>query len=237
MRAKVLLFLFLPVLCVAQTYTFSTLVNFPAKSKKGPIAPESLIIDSSGNLYGISSAGGTSNLGTVFKVTPGGVLSTLHSFIGTDGSFSGVTGLDPSPMNANLVRDSHGNLFGTTPAGGSTASGCFSSGCGTIFKMVPSGSSYTLSTLFSGTEALYPTGVTLDASGNIWGVSAYGGCSGCGEVGTIFEITPSNVFTDVHDFCQFDGEDGCHPTGSPIIDSAGNVDGVTWLGGFFHDPT
>ncbi len=239
MKAKVLLFLFFPVLCFAQTYTFSTLVNFPATSKKGPIAPESLTIDSSGNLYGISSAGGTSNLGTVFKVTPKGVLTTLHSFIGTDGSFVGVSGLDPSPINAGLVRDSHGNLFGTTPTGGATDPTCPSSGCGTVFKMIPtSNGTYTLTTLFSGAAAQYPTGVALDSLGDIWGLAAYGGCgSGCGVLGNLFEINTTNTFIDIHDFCQFDGEDGCHPTGSPIVDKSGNIEGVSWLGGFFHDAT
>jgi uncharacterized repeat protein (TIGR03803 family) len=81
MKAKLMLFLLsVPALCFAQTYTYSTLVSFPATSKQGPIGPQSLIIDSSGNLYGMSSTGGAFTLGTVFKVTPKGVLSVLHSF-------------------------------------------------------------------------------------------------------------------------------------------------------------
>ncbi|HSS99850.1 MAG TPA: choice-of-anchor tandem repeat GloVer-containing protein, partial [Terriglobales bacterium] len=129
-RSLFLAFLLLPLAAGAQTYTFSTLVNFPPTSKHGPQEPTApLIIDSAGNLYGTSWHGGTHDSccggdGTVFKVTPGGVLTVLHNF-------NAAAGEGAFPF-ANVVRDSAGNLYGTTMSGGTT-------GQGTLFKLSPSG--------------------------------------------------------------------------------------------------
>ena len=65
---------------VSQTYTYSTLVNAPNPAKKGPAYLSAPTIDSAGNLYSVSGEGGTFNQGTVFKVTPKGVMSVLYSF-------------------------------------------------------------------------------------------------------------------------------------------------------------
>jgi uncharacterized repeat protein (TIGR03803 family) len=241
MKTRFVLFImFLPVLGLAQTYTLSTLASFPPTVRKGPISPHNLIIDSSGNLYGSSTGGGKVNLGTVYEITPAGVVTVLHSFGGTDGSFSGPA-LDPSPVNASLSRDSKGNIYGTTPFGGTLDPTCPTEGCGTVFKMARSQSgTYTLSTLYSGSDGQYPTGVVLDPAGNLFGLSAFGGAANCGLAcppgGSLFEITTAGTFIDLHDFCDLDGEDGCNPTGTPTIDSAGNLYGITFLGGFFHDP-
>jgi uncharacterized repeat protein (TIGR03803 family) len=224
MKAKLLLvFLFLPMFAVSQTYTFSTLVSFPAVSKNGPSSPSTLIIDSAGNLYGVSNKGGAHGLGTVFKVTPAGLLSTLYSF----GSVSN-DGLAPF---GTLARDSAGNLYGTASTGGTLDPACLTTGCGTVFKLTAgTNGTFTFSVLFSGPQEDSPQGVTLDSARNVYGISAFGGTNN----GSIFEITTGGVFTDLYDFCEFDGEDGCHPAGNPIFDKTGTLYGVTSAGGFFH---
>lgn len=239
MRPK--LFFCLLLICPylsGQTYTYSTLLNFPATSKKGPIAPQNLIIDSSGNLYGLSSNGGASHFGTVFKVSSKGVLTVLHSFSGTDG--------DPNSgsvfpfVYANLTRDSKGNIYGATPLGGSTDPNCPSAGCGTVFKMTfNTNGTYTFSNLYSGASGQYPQGITLDSAGNIYGVSADGGLEEftgcCFQRGAIFEITPSGTFTNWYDFDLSNGFDGATPIGNLILGKDGNFYGNTNGGGFVYD--
>lgn len=81
-----------------------------------------LTVDKKGNLYGVTGAGGTSDLGTVFRVTPGGIEKTLHSFAddGNDGYYP----------NAGLALDSTGKVYGTTSNGGSA-------NAGTVFTITP----------------------------------------------------------------------------------------------------
>src|ERR1019366_311443 len=82
-----------------------------------------LVQGSDGNLYGEAFVGGANNVGSVFKITTSGTLTTLHSFNGTDGR-------EPSGW---LVQGSDGNFYGTTSMGGALGLG------GTIFKITPSG--------------------------------------------------------------------------------------------------
>lgn len=117
----------------APAQTFTTLVNFNGTNGAFP-QPEGLLQGIDGNLYGTTDGGGANNSGTVFKMTPNGVLTTLHSLITTDGA---------SPAAA-LVQAANGNLFGTTQNGGA-------SGSGTVFKMTPSGVVTTLHS-FDGTD-------------------------------------------------------------------------------------
>jgi uncharacterized repeat protein (TIGR03803 family) len=125
MKTKwLLMLLILPAWAGAQTYTQSTLVNFPSITN-GPVLPTGgLIIDAAGHLYG-SAQGGKNNLGAIFEVKPDGVLSLLHSFSGSDGSYPEVS----------LIRDKAGNLYGTTSQGGADTT-C---SCGTVFKLTPKG--------------------------------------------------------------------------------------------------
>ncbi len=139
-----------------------------------------LVMDSSGNLYGTTeSGGGSSNHGTVFKLTPGTggtyTETILNSFAG------GTDGVNPY---AGVVMDSSGNLYGTTEYGGSSNSG-------TVFKLTPgTGGTYTETILHSfagGTnDGSYPfAGLVMDSSGNLYGTTQTGSSGGNG---TVFEI-------------------------------------------------
>jgi uncharacterized repeat protein (TIGR03803 family) len=208
MKTKLaLLLLLLPVLGFAQTYTFSTLVSFPASSKKSASAPFAPIIDGSGNLYGISYYGGTFDGGTVFKVTPSGKLSVLHSFP-----------YRTFPQGTP-VRDSAGNLYGVTELGGAYDFGF-------IFKLSPSGK---LTVLYN-----FPSGAILgvnsllrDSAGNLYGYN-----ESIAENGSLFKLTPSGEYSTLYSFCSLsDCADGSFPVGSPIMKADGNLYGVTQNGG------
>jgi len=105
--------------------TVKTLHAFKGPNKDGALAGGDLVRDGAGNLYAITLEGGAKNMGTVFKLAPGGTLTLLHSFgtITNDGGF---------PLSA-LVANPTGRLFGTTYAGGSSTN-C-SGGCGTVFSI------------------------------------------------------------------------------------------------------
>ncbi|MGA2370919.1 MAG: choice-of-anchor tandem repeat GloVer-containing protein [Candidatus Korobacteraceae bacterium] len=140
-----------------------------------------LIFDRSGNLDGTTSSRGPGGDGTVFELTPGGAgwtLSVLYSFVGSGGN--GPCG----PGSAtNLVMDTSGNLYGTTESAGAY-------GNGNVFKLTPSNGSWVYTSIhdFSGHDGMYPTSnLILDATGNIYGTTIYGGAYGAG---VIWEITP-----------------------------------------------
>jgi uncharacterized repeat protein (TIGR03803 family) len=174
-------------------WTEKILYSFPQSryDAAGPFA--SLIFDAAGNLYGTTSSGGQyfSN-GTVFELSPnaGGTWTEtiLHSF-GYDSS----DGVGPY---GNLIMDSTGSLYGTTSQGGKYGCLCSFIG-GTVFKLTPgSGGTWTeriLHNFGNGDDAAYPlAGLVMDASGNLYGTSRFGG-GGSGGVGTgpgaVFEIS------------------------------------------------
>jgi uncharacterized repeat protein (TIGR03803 family) len=131
-----------------------------------------LLRDSSGILYGVSAGGGDSGYGAVFRLEPDGSETILHSFTYTDGAYP----------EAGLIRDSRGNLYGTTTSGGS--------GCGTVFKLSPDGQETTLHTFFPNfnIDGCRPLGELLRTkNGNLYGTTYSGGV---GDLGTVFVITP-----------------------------------------------
>jgi uncharacterized repeat protein (TIGR03803 family) len=211
-----LLPVFLPLLAGAQTYRESTLVSFPSITN-GPVLPAGgLIIDAAGDLYG-SAQGGVNNLGAIFKVTPRGVVSVLHSFSGTDGSYPAV----------NLIRDRAGNLYGATSQGGAGA-GC---PCGTVFKLTPEGD---LTVLYSFTGGYaYASALTLDAAGSLYGFEFATNANG-----SVFKVMPDGSFSVVYSFCALSNcADGASPVGSLIENKAGNFYGTTNRGGQFNQGT
>lgn len=142
-----------------------------------PIA--GLAMDKGGNLYGTTSAGGTFNAGTVFKVSPTGKHAVLYNF------GQGVN--DGSTPVAGVTLDPKGNLYGATSVGGAA-------GYGTLFELTPSGTQWkevTLHQFEMQSDGGTPyAGLIFDLAGNLYGAATQGG-DGSGGGGTVFELTPS----------------------------------------------
>ena len=200
-------------------------VLYSFKGKFDGEYPQSVLVrDTRGNLYGTTEYGGASGYGVVFKLTATGKFSVLHNFTSSpDGAL---------PL-AGLVTDLHGNLYGTTIEGGTT--GCLF-GCGTIFKLTPSGKE-TVLYRFTGTpDGSNPyASVAFDAQGNLYGTTAGGGAN---DQGTVFELTPSGNETALYSFCaQTNCTDGAFPQAGVSLDAQGNLYGTTILGGTKNDGT
>jgi uncharacterized repeat protein (TIGR03803 family) len=159
------------VFMVDSTGTETVLYNFTGGDDGAYPIYGYLARDSAGNLYGTTWNGGASYAGTVFKVTPAGKETVLYSFGGgTDGGY---------PM-AGLVRDSKGNLYGTTGSGGA-------SGNGTVFKVGKNGQETVLHS-FDYSDGAFPySGLLRDGKGTLYGTAYYGGTHG---YGVVFEVTP-----------------------------------------------
>jgi uncharacterized repeat protein (TIGR03803 family) len=143
-----------------------------------------------GNFYGTTAYGGNLSVnadygfGTVFKMTPAGVLTTLVSLSGANGSYCA----------SGLVQGSDGNFYGTTAGGG--ASGSLMGG-GTVFKITPTGVLTTLIS-FNGANGISPQAPLVQGSdGNFYGTTEYGGVGGCG---TVFQISPAGALTTLVSF-------------------------------------
>ena len=151
--------------------------------------PQGVLLDRAGNLYGTTAAGGAQNAGTVFRLNPTGQLTTLYTFTGS---------ADGGQPHAGLIRDSAGNFYGTTLAGGIVNSNCFQ-GCGVAFQLSPAGSTWKETVLhsFNGTDGQNPQApLTLDAKGTtLYGTTSGGGDYSCTTInggtscGVVFKIT------------------------------------------------
>jgi uncharacterized repeat protein (TIGR03803 family) len=140
-----------------------------------------LIQGTDGNFYGTTESGGKNSSGTVFKITPAGTETVLHSFGGT--AFTGTF------LDAPLIQATDGKLYGTTVRGGNTT--CFN-GCGTIFRISTAGTLVLLHK-FTGTDGAAPTGGLVQfTDGSFYGMTSAGGNqhTGCnsGGCGTIFHL-------------------------------------------------
>ncbi|HEY6292565.1 MAG TPA: choice-of-anchor tandem repeat GloVer-containing protein [Terriglobia bacterium] len=199
---------------------FTTLYKFsPADGyDASPLA--GLVQASDGNFYGTTQEGGPgagcgSGCGTVFRITPRGVLTTLHSFTGI-----GEEGRGPDPT---LIQAADGNLYGTT-GGGGNGQGCFHGGCGTVFKITLQGAFTTLADL-SITDGSGPFGLIQGTDGNFYGAAVDGGSGEC-NCGSVFEVTPGGVLTPLHSFNISSG--GYLPFSSPIQATNGTFYGTTF---------
>src|SRR5579864_3085558 len=207
----------------AQAPTFTVLHSFTGPSTDGAIPTAALVKDAADNLYGTTAFGGLSNCsvfgdvgcGTIFKLDPSGNETVLHRFFGADGAFPA----------ASLVRDAAGNLYGTTVNGGG-AGFCRNFGCGTVFKLDPSGALTVLHAFVGSSDGGNPTaGLIMDAAGNLYGTTGFGGDFGPGAV---FKLDPSGNETTLH---SFSGPDGREPSAPLIMDAAGNLYSTTFRGG------
>ncbi|MGA2373075.1 MAG: choice-of-anchor tandem repeat GloVer-containing protein [Candidatus Korobacteraceae bacterium] len=158
-------------------WAFNSLFQFSCDDD-GCATSAGLLFDQAGNLYGATTHGGSGDGGTVFQLSPSGGSWNFNLLF----SLTGSGGFD-GPESA-LIMDTAGNLYGTTIADGSH-------GNGNVFKLTPSNGGYTYTSLhdFSGgSDGATPSGgLAMDASGNLYGTTVYGGSTGHGVV---FEITP-----------------------------------------------
>lgn len=186
--------------------------------------PTGLVQSTDGSFYGTTANGGSSDnctngCGTVFKITPLGKLTTLHSFDGADGS---------GPYSG-LVQGTDGNFYGTTAYGGASNNCTF--GCGTVFKITAQGALTTLHN-FEGTDGSGPNaGLVQGTDGNFYGTTYSGGTYGSG---TIFKTTTKGAFTTLH---SFDGTDGAGVYSGLIQGTDGSFYGATEIGGLYTDGT
>jgi len=231
-------------------WKLTTLVPFTG-NEEGGVPYAGMVFDAAGNLYGTALNGGNSidcparnenGCGVVFELSPsiggGWRERVIHSFKGPDGALP----------YGGVVLDSSGNLYGTTYEGGAgSCSPVGGSGCGVVFKL-SAGHNWHEAVIHSftgGADGAAPIGgLTLDASGNVYGTTEIGGdttYSGCSPngCGVVFELIPySGPRWDevaLHDFTQ--SPDGAVPVGSLIFDSSGNLYGTTAAAGAFGSGT
>ncbi len=191
---------------------FTTLVSFNGTDGNEPIG--ALVQHRDGNFYGTTALGGASRLGTIFRLTPSGQLTTLYSFCSQSNC---VDGADP---NGGLVLGPDGNFYGTTSGGGTYGEGAF-------FKMTMGHTPGAMTTLYSFQGCHVACGIgwlVLGSDGNFYGTTYYGGSY---NDGMLFKITPSGVLTTLH---NFDGSDGSGPDAPLVQASDGNFYGTTQYG-------
>ncbi|HUY12003.1 MAG TPA: choice-of-anchor tandem repeat GloVer-containing protein [Terriglobia bacterium] len=209
--------------------TLTTLYSFCSQSgcTDGAFPYARLVQATDGNFYGTTFGGGANSscspngCGTIFKITPSGTLTTLHSFDSTDGAFP----------YAGLVQATDGNFYGSAEGGANGA--CSPFGCGTVFKITPSGMLTTLHS-FDGTDGASPNALVQAADGNFYSTTASGGANNScsGGCGTIFKITPSGTLTTLYSFCSQSGcTDGDVPFAGLVQATDGNLYGTTEDGG------
>ncbi len=176
-----------------------------------------LVLASDGNFYGTTQRGGTDNLGTVFQLTPGGTLTTIHSF----------TKSEPGSPAGELVEGTDGLLYGT---GGSNF--------GVIFSITKNGATLRKLHAFclqtGCADGRGPLGIVQASDGNFYGTTRFGGdtsSSGtiCGGCGVLYRVSASGAFKVMHAFTGL--PDGAFPIGPLVQGTGGALYGTTTEGG------
>jgi hypothetical protein len=206
------------------TYSEKVLYSFTGGSD-GAVPLGGVIMDGSGNLYGTTEEGGTNGWGAVFELvnSSGNYSETVL--------WSSTRSGGESPYRAGVIMDTSGNLYGTTGGGGN--------GYGTVFELVNSSGNYTENVLYSftnsgGDGANPEAGLIMDALGNLYSTTFYGGTSGNG---TVFELfNSSGTYNET--LYSFNGPpccggDGANPGAGLIMDASGNLYGTTLYGGTY----
>src|SRR5713101_18092 len=162
-----------------------------------------------GDMYGASQFGGTSDNGSVYKMTPSGAVTVLYSFSSYDGCFDGLT------------LGSDGNFYGACQQGGTSNDGF-------VYKITPSG---TLTVLhnFTGSsgDGAVPAGPPMQATdGNFYGTTYMGGTN---NLGTVYKMTPAGTLTTLHSFTSEANVN--YPTGPLFQGSDGNLYGTSYASG------
>lgn len=166
-----------------------------------------LLQASNGDLYGTTSHGGVGRVGSIFKVTPSGTVTTVASF---------EYEIDGANPYAGLMQASNGSFYGTAEAGG---------GAGTVYEVTPFGQ---LIRLYSfGQDGTSPLGGLVQAgNGNLYGTTDFGGRY---DVGVLYEVTTSGTYTPLFSFGA--ANTGSFPYATMTLGSDGNLYGTTSSGG------
>jgi uncharacterized repeat protein (TIGR03803 family) len=202
-----------------QAQTFSVIYSFNQVDGSGYQPEGSVVFDPEGNLYSTTELGGqnpSNAYGTVFELSPSGTETVLHNFIYT---LNRSDGEDPV---AGPIRDSEGNLYGTSLFDGT-------SNYGTIYEIDSAGNETILHNFSGGAaDGAYPGfgNLIMDAAGNLYGTTEEGGAF---STGTVYEFSTSGVLTVLYSFTN--GKDGGFPYASLVMDTAGNLYGTAIQGG------
>ena len=195
---------------------FNPLHGFDTSGNGGTYPSGGVVQDSEGNLFGVTSQGGSNGVGIVFKVVP--------SPLPTYSEFDMLYSFTPSGGDANyplgkLVQDSNGIIYGVASAGGTN-------GCGALFKINPDGSGYSILKTYSGPDGKSPRAIMLNTDGLLYGTTAGGGISNCG---TVFKTSrDASSYTVLH---SFDGLGGSDPEAGVMLATNGVLYGTTYGGG------
>jgi uncharacterized repeat protein (TIGR03803 family) len=220
-QTLILLWVALAAVQSGQTQTYTVLYRFKGRAD-GALPFGGLIRDSAGNLYGTTpgSPPGTT-MGSVFKLSPSGTFKVLHNF--------GTGGAGGAFPYAAMVRDSAGNLYGTTYGGGSLKQG-------TIFKLDKNGNFSVLYSFSGGLDGAGPVApLILDPAGNLYGTTVLGGTTNCNQekgvgCGTVFKLNTIGKEKVLHRFGS-SGKIGDLPYSGLLRDAAGNLYGTASVGG------
>ena len=217
-RMCALLVLCYAIVVVSPAQTFTPLVSFNGTNGADPAAP--LVQGLDGNLYGTTSSGTTSaGVGTIFRTTTSGALTTLYTFCTQSTCADGG-----SPTG--LVQTTDRTFYGTTSYGG------LSTSSGTVFKFAADG---TLTTLYrfcaqaKCADGALPTRIIHATDGSFYGTTNIGGAN---DQGTVFRVTSSGTLTTLYSFCkQSLCSDGAEPFAGVIQAKNGKFYGTTLAGG------
>ncbi|HEX3653706.1 MAG TPA: choice-of-anchor tandem repeat GloVer-containing protein [Rhizomicrobium sp.] len=208
------------------SWTYQVLHSFnPATN--GSALPGPLLVDSFGNLFGVTGAGAKYGAGALYRLAAGTWKeTTLHNFCAEANCTDGNSGV------GRLAIDAAGDLFGTTAGGGSGSSGC-DSDCGVVFERATAGGYSVIYNFGSQSgDGIYPqAGPIIDGSGNLYGTTYFGGTDG---LGTVFKLSPGTPWTEtvLYNFCSENAcTDGANPNAPVIMDAGGNLYGTTYNGG------
>jgi uncharacterized repeat protein (TIGR03803 family) len=225
-RFKNLAPLFVIALSLVSAAATTTDVIFSFDEDDGEYADTDLETDSAGNIYGTTVLGGDHGSGTVFQLSPtrdGLVQTVLYSFTG---------GTDGGEPYKGVSIDRQGNLYGTAVTGGS---GACEGGCGVVYKLTNSGGTWTQTVIHAFTGGDDGSGpgarVTVDGSGNVYGMAPTGGAYG---LGTIYKIHPNGSswnFQVIHTFTG--GADGSSGSAGRMLLNQRRLCGAATTGGTY----
>lgn len=220
LRAVLMLLLLVAAAATSSAQTFKTLHSFCSVTSgagyclDGQNPSTTLVQGANGYLYGTTFAGGSNNgnYGTVFKLAPGGKLTTIYNFC------SLASCADGTQPEGGLVLATNGSFYGVTNQGGAY-------GYGTVFKITAAGKLTTLHS-FNQTDGAYPQAGLIQATDlNFYGTTYVGGAN---SAGTAFKITASGSLTTLH---VFNNDNGNDLTSGLIQAADGNFYGTAYGGG------